>query len=74
LKSVIEIEDTGIGISKDYLDKLFRVFSQEEQGYSRKYEGNGLGLALVKGYCDLNKIDIKFESTKNIGTKVVLSF
>jgi len=74
LKSVIEIEDTGIGISKNYLEKLFKVFSQEEQGYSRKYEGNGLGLALVKGYCNLNKINIKFESSKNIGTKVVLSF
>lgn len=73
-KLIVEIEDTGIGISKDYLEKLFGVFSQEEQGYSRKYEGNGLGLALVKGYCDLNKIDIKFESTKNIGTKVILSF
>ena len=44
----IEIEDTGIGISKEYLKNLFTPFSQEEHGYSRKFGGTGLGLALVK--------------------------
>ncbi|MAT57045.1 MAG: hypothetical protein CMF23_03645 [Ignavibacteriae bacterium] len=44
----IEIEDTGIGISKEYLKNLFTPFSQEEHGYSRKFDGTGLGLALVK--------------------------
>ncbi len=64
----IEIKDSGIGISKEYLPKLFNAFSQEEMGYSRKFEGNGLGLALVKNYCDLIGAQINVESEKGIGT------
>ncbi len=69
-----EIIDTGIGISKDYLPKLFSPFTQEEHGYTRKYEGNGLGLALVKKYCELNKAEISVESEKNAGSKFTLLF
>lgn len=69
-----EIIDTGIGISKDYLPKLFSPFTQEEHGYTRKYEGNGLGLALVKKYCELNKTEISVESDKNVGSKFTLLF
>ncbi|KUG26978.1 hypothetical protein ASZ90_003160 [hydrocarbon metagenome] len=69
-----EIIDTGIGISKEYLPRLFSPFTQEEHGYTRKYEGNGLGLALVKKYCELNNVDISVESEKHIGTKFNLLF
>ena len=55
-KPLVEIIDTGIGISNEYLPNLFKPFIQEEQGYTRKFEGNGLGLALVKKYCELNNI------------------
>ncbi|MFH1041914.1 MAG: tetratricopeptide repeat protein [bacterium] len=65
---VIEVKDTGIGMSADYLPSLFQTFSQEEQGYTRKFEGNGLGLALVKKYCELNNADIEVESEKCVGT------
>lgn len=65
---VLEIKDTGIGISKDYFPMLFTPFSQEEQGYTRKFEGNGLGLALVKKYCELNNADIEVESEKGVGS------
>ncbi len=64
-----EIIDTGIGISDEYLPQLFNVFSQEEQGYTRKYEGSGLGLALVKNYCEINNALIEVESKKGIGSK-----
>jgi signal transduction histidine kinase len=64
----VDISDTGKGISREYLDKLFVPFSQEEMGYSRKYEGTGLGLALVKGFLDINKAIIKVKSEVNLGT------
>jgi signal transduction histidine kinase len=67
-RSKVEIRDTGIGIAEDYLPKLFKPFTQEEQGYTRKYEGNGLGLALVKEYCDLNNFELKVESKKGEGS------
>ncbi len=70
----IEIEDSGIGISDEYIGKLFDAFSQEESGYSRRFEGTGLGLSLVKNYCDLNNIKIDLESKKNEGTKFTLTF
>ncbi len=73
-KLVVEIKDTGIGISEDFLPQLFKPFTQEESGYTRKYEGSGLGLALVKYYCELNNIDAKVESKKNYGTKFTLTF
>ena len=70
----IDIVDTGVGISEEYLPYLFTPFSQEEQGYSRKFEGNGLGLALVKSYCDLNKADLSIKSKKGKGTIITISF
>jgi len=47
-KLVVEIIDTGIGMEESYLPNIFKPFSQEEMGCTRKYEGNGIGLALVK--------------------------
>jgi PAS domain S-box-containing protein len=65
---VVEVKDTGIGIGKEYMQNLFKPFEQEEKGYTRTFEGNGLGLALVKNYCDLNNAKIEVESTKGIGS------
>ncbi len=71
---VVEIKDTGIGISDDFMYKLFEPFAQAEHAYTRKHEGNGLGLALVKGFCDLNKAVIEVESKKNIGSTFRVKF
>jgi hypothetical protein len=71
---LVTIEDTGIGISEEYLSNIFTPFLQEEQGYSRRFEGNGLGLALVKKYCDLNNINIEIKSKKGIGSVFSLTF
>ncbi|MCF6269833.1 MAG: GAF domain-containing sensor histidine kinase [Melioribacteraceae bacterium] len=70
----VKITDTGIGISKEYMPNIFMPFTQEEQGYSRKYEGNGLGLALVKKYCELNQASIVIKSKKEEGTTVTITF
>jgi PAS domain S-box-containing protein len=73
-KLQIEIADTGIGMSEEYLNRLFTPFSQEETGYTRKFEGTGLGLSLVKKYCDLNNIAIDVKSKKGEGSTFTLTF
>jgi PAS domain S-box-containing protein len=73
-KLFVKVADSGIGISENYLPQLYSQFSQEEQGYTRSYEGNGLGLALVKKYCEINNIDIYVDSIKNKGTTFTLIF
>ena len=71
---VVEVSDTGVGISEDYLPHLFKPFSQEEMGYTRKYDGNGIGLSLVKEYCLLNNAEIIVKSKKNYGTNINIVF
>jgi len=70
----IDVADTGIGISEEYLQKIFTPFSQEVMGYSRPYEGNGLGLALAKNLLSLNNAFIKVKSVKGKGTTFSLIF
>ena len=69
---IIEINDTGVGISEEFQEKIFIPFLQEEQGYSRRFEGTGLGLSLVKKYAELNNVKLSFSSKKNIGTSFII--
>ena len=71
---LVQIKDTGIGIEPEFLPHIFEIFTQEDRGHTRQFEGNGLGLALVKSYCELNNIKIKIESKKGVGTTVKLTF
>ncbi len=71
---IVEVTDSGIGISEEYLPNIFTPFSQEEQGYTRKFEGNGLGLALVKKYCEINGAEISVKSKKGRGTRFKIVF
>lgn len=73
-KTKVEIRDSGIGIAKEYIPHLFDAFTQEEQGYSRSFEGSGLGLALVSKYCELNNLTIKVESEKGKGATFSVTF
>ncbi len=73
-KIAVEVKDTGIGMSEEYLKKLFTPFSQEDMGYKREFEGNGLGLALVKKYVELNDAEIFVKSGKNKGTSFKVVF
>ncbi len=69
LKSnILTIIDKGIGIDETELIKIYERYYQSD---NRIY-GEGIGLALVKAYCDSEKIKIKITSQKNIGTKVSL--
>lgn len=69
---VCEVKDTGIGISEEYMNRIFQAFSQEDQGTLRKFDGNGLGLSLTKRYCEINNIKFHISSKKNVGTTVTL--
>jgi PAS domain S-box-containing protein len=71
---LVKVIDSGIGISSDFLPYIFELFRQEEQGYSRRYEGNGLGLMLVKKYCEINNAEIDVESIKGKGSTFTVKF
>lgn len=73
-KLSVSVKDSGVGISEEYLPRLFDEFSQEDMGYSRKYDGNGLGLALVKKYCEMNNAEIIVTSKKGEGSEFRVVF
>jgi len=70
------VSDTGIGIHEDHLRNLFKPFVQIEKSYTRKYQGAGLGLSIVKKLVDLMSGSIDIESAVGEGTSinVVLPF
>ncbi|MDX1700471.1 MAG: ATP-binding protein, partial [Melioribacteraceae bacterium] len=70
----VDVQDTGIGMSKKFQEVLFEAFSQEEQGYTRKFDGNGLGMSLVKEYCKINKAIISVDSEKGKGSNFTVAF
>jgi signal transduction histidine kinase/CheY-like chemotaxis protein/HPt (histidine-containing phosphotransfer) domain-containing protein len=63
-----EIQDTGIGISQEYVNTLFEKFTQAGTDIARKYGGTGLGLSISKQLVSLMKGDIYVKSKKNEGT------
>lgn len=65
-----QIEDTGIGISKENLKTIFEDFVQVESDYTRKFSGTGLGLSIVKKLIELQDGNISIESDLNNGTVV----
>ncbi len=64
----IAVRDTGIGIRRENLERLFQNFGEEEGATSSKYGGTGLGLALSQKICRLMGGDIAVESTLGKGS------
>jgi len=64
----IRVTDSGIGISQQGLEQLFRPFSQIDSGLARKFEGTGLGLAMVKLLAELHGGSVAVESAVGEGS------
>ncbi len=64
----ISVQDTGIGIPKEQMDKIFDRFYQVDNRLSREYEGTGVGLSLSKELVELHKGRILVESEEGKGT------
>ena len=66
------IRDTGIGISEEFLPHIFDSFTQEGRMYTKRQNGTGLGLTIVKQLVDLMGGEISIKSEVDVGTEVTL--
>ncbi len=62
------MKDTGIGMDKDFLPKVFEAFSQEDADKANKYGSTGLGMAITKNLVEMMNGNISVESEKGVGT------
>ena len=70
---VCRVEDEGVGIKKENIDKVFEPFFREDNSHSKEIEGYGLGLSLVRWIVEAHNGDIKIESEKESGTSVIIT-
>ena len=62
------MKDTGIGMDKDYLPKIFEPFSQENENSANKLGSTGLGMAITKNIVEMMNGNISVESEKGVGS------
>lgn len=68
------IADDGIGISKEYQERIFERFFRVDKSRSKKTGGTGLGLAIVKHIVELHKAEILVDSEEGKGTRITIRF
>ena len=71
---IIEVEDTGIGIPENQLEKIFEKFTRGKNAMTKQISGSGLGLYLAKNTIESHGGIIKLESKLGQGTKVSITF
>ncbi|MDO8968302.1 ATP-binding protein [Algoriphagus sp.] len=69
---ILEVTDTGVGMSENFQSKMFDPFEQESKGHDRLFEGTGLGLSITKNLVQLLDGKIDIQSIKNSGTRVIV--
>lgn len=72
-KSMVSVKDNGIGMSEEFLTKLFEPFEQESEGRAKRYEGTGLGLSISKKFIELMGGNINVESKLAEGSEFIIS-
>jgi len=70
---ITKVIDSGIGISKSDIDKLFKPFSQVDIGLTRNHEGTGLGLSISKKLVDKLNGTIEVESEEGVGSTFIIT-
>jgi signal transduction histidine kinase len=70
---ILSVTDTGIGMSPEQLQKIFKPFRQADTSTSRRFGGTGLGLSLSKRLADLINGELQVASESNIGSTFTLS-
>ena len=68
----LSVSDTGIGIAEDDMGQLFKAFSQIDSSLARKFEGTGLGLAMVKQLTELHGGSVAVASQVGLGARFVV--
>jgi len=70
---IITVEDTGIGIPEDEINNIFGLFRQVDKTFTRRHEGSGIGLALVKYLIEMHGGRISVSSKYGKGSKFIIS-
>lgn len=65
---LIDVEDTGIGLSEEDCESIFAEFAQAEQGHARRFEGTGLGLTITKSLAQAMGGDVSVRSKLGLGS------
>jgi signal transduction histidine kinase len=69
---LLSVADTGIGIARGDMERIFEPFFQVDGGLARRQEGTGLGLSLVKAFAEMHGGDVLLESAPGVGTTVTI--
>lgn len=73
MRFVLTVRDTGIGMTADEVSNAVQEFGQVDSGADRKYEGSGIGLAIVRALCKQHGGEFRISSKRDEGTVVTVS-